>query len=284
MAANTEDPMNRFAACAAALSLAAASLAAQDFSTSPRPAPGPGAPKAPPTVGETYGTTRVTYVSVPPNAFQPFNNGQTYTSDNFGLGPRWPTGPGHDFVAPLSLPAGAKLVYLELNYYDSSATGAIVATLADCDFLGQNCVIHPAAGSGPADCLIPGFLCSGAANAPGLSTVTADLTPDDVTVSNFTRQYSVLAEPSMTDGSTKIAGMIVGYVLQVSPAPKIASFNDVPEGDFGYQYIEALALSGITGGCQAAPPLFCPDSFVTRRQMAIFLAKALGLQWPYIFF
>ena len=26
-------------------------------------------------------------------------------------------------------------------------------------------------------------------------------------------------------------------------------------------------------------PVYCPDSFVTRRQMAIFIAKALGLQW-----
>ena len=143
---------------------------------------------------------------------------------------------------------------------------------------------HPAAGVGPPDCLIPGFLCSGGTHALGLSTVIADLEPDDITVNNFTRQYSVLANASETDGTTKIAGMIVGYVLQVSPAPDTPTFNDVPESDFGYQYIEALQLSGITSGCQVSPPLFCPDSPVTRRQMAIFLAKALGLQWPYLFF
>jgi hypothetical protein len=65
----------------------------------------------------------------------------------------------------------------------------------------------------------------------------------------------------------------------VSDPPAVPTFNDVPTSDFGYQYIEALNASGITGGC--APTSFCPDSPVTRRQMAIFLSKALGLHWPY---
>lgn len=65
----------------------------------------------------------------------------------------------------------------------------------------------------------------------------------------------------------------------VSPAPADPSFTDVPTSDFGYQYIEALKASGITGGC--TPTTFCPDAPLTRRQMAIFLAKALGLHWSY---
>ena len=66
----------------------------------------------------------------------------------------------------------------------------------------------------------------------------------------------------------------------VSPAPANASFNDVPTTHPFFQYIEALKNSGITGGCQASPPLFCPSEPVTRGQMAVFLAKALGLHWP----
>ena len=64
----------------------------------------------------------------------------------------------------------------------------------------------------------------------------------------------------------------------VHPAPQVPSFGDVPTTDFGYQYIEALAASGITGGCGGGN--YCPDANLTRRQMAIFLAKALGLHWP----
>ena len=70
---------------------------------------------------------------------------------------------------------------------------------------------------------------------------------------------------------------MIGYKLQVSQAPGTPTFNDVPVADFGFQYIEALAASGITGGCGGGS--YCPDSPVTRRQMAIFIAKALGLSW-----
>jgi S-layer homology domain len=72
--------------------------------------------------------------------------------------------------------------------------------------------------------------------------------------------------------------MIIGYVLQVSPAPGSPTFNDVPVSDPAFQYIEALVASGVTAGCGGGN--YCPDSPLTRRQMAVFLAKALGLQWP----
>jgi hypothetical protein len=65
--------------------------------------------------------------------------------------------------------------------------------------------------------------------------------------------------------------------LPVSPAPAHATFNDVPTTDWAFQFIEALAKSGITSGCQTSPPLYCPDSQITRREMAVFLAVALGL-------
>src|SRR4029077_8810177 len=62
--------------------------------------------------------------------------------------------------------------------------------------------------------------------------------------------------------------------------PDTPSFTDVPTTDFGYQYIEALKASGITGGCGNGTT-FCPDANLTRRQMAVFLAKALRLHWPH---
>ena len=71
----------------------------------------------------------------------------------------------------------------------------------------------------------------------------------------------------------------VWWKRSVSPAPATQTFNDVAPGDFGYQFIEALAASGITGGCGGGN--FCPSANLTRAQMAVFLAKALGLHWPY---
>jgi hypothetical protein len=81
------------------------------------------------------------------------------------------------------------------------------------------------------------------------------------------------------DGSTKFNNIYITYQRQVSPASATPTFADVPTTDSGYQYIEALNASGITGGCGNGN--FCPNANVTRRQMAIFLAKALGLHWPF---
>ena len=60
-------------------------------------------------------------------------------------------------------------------------------------------------------------------------------------------------------------------------APGGPTFNDVPEDHPFYQYIEALYASGITGGCGNGN--YCPAATLTRGQMAVFLAKALGLHW-----
>src|SRR5215472_15184974 len=71
----------------------------------------------------------------------------------------------------------------------------------------------------------------------------------------------------------------IWWKRSVSPPPAVASFNDVPTTHPFFQFIEALKASGITAGCQSSPPLYCPDEPLTRGQMAVFLAKALGLQW-----
>ena len=70
----------------------------------------------------------------------------------------------------------------------------------------------------------------------------------------------------------------VSWVRQVSPSPAAATFGDVPTGHTLFQFVEALAKSGITGGCGNGN--FCPDQPLTRGQMAVFLAKGLGLAWP----
>ncbi len=72
----------------------------------------------------------------------------------------------------------------------------------------------------------------------------------------------------------------VSWTRQVSSPAGIATFDDVPTTHPFFPFIEALAKSGITGGCNAAPPRYCPDAPLTRGQMAVFMAKALGLQWP----
>ena len=50
-------------------------------------------------------------------------------------------------------------------------------------------------------------------------------------------------------------------------------FQDVPLGAFAFDFIQTLALSGVTGGCGNAN--YCPDNRVTRAQMAVFLERGM---------
>jgi hypothetical protein len=49
---------------------------------------------------------------------------------------------------------------------------------------------------------------------------------------------------------------------------------DVPVTHPLAAFIEQLAQEGITGGCAASPPRYCPDAGVTRGQLAVFLLRA----------
>jgi subtilisin family serine protease len=51
-------------------------------------------------------------------------------------------------------------------------------------------------------------------------------------------------------------------------------FGDVPPGYWAKKWVEAIFNFGITSGCSANPRMFCPESLVTRDQMAIFLLIA----------
>ena len=58
-----------------------------------------------------------------------------------------------------------------------------------------------------------------------------------------------------------------------APPPATGTvFADVPQDSFAADWIERLALEGVTGGCGGGN--YCPDSPVTRAQMAVFLLKA----------
>ncbi|MBL0346498.1 S-layer homology domain-containing protein [Candidatus Villigracilis affinis] len=53
------------------------------------------------------------------------------------------------------------------------------------------------------------------------------------------------------------------------------TFTDVPTSYWAWQYIERLYNAGITGGCSASPLMYCPESTVTRAQMAIFILRGI---------
>ena len=72
-------------------------------------------------------------------------------------------------------------------------------------------------------------------------------------------------------------GVQISWRRTVSPPPVTPSFGDVGTSHPFYPFIEALVGSGVTAGCGNGN--FCPNKPLTRGQMAVFLAKALGLHW-----
>ena len=104
-----------------------------------------------------------------------------------------------------------------------------------------------------------------------------------LTVDNKSCTYHVIVQ--LKPGGEECVGyslefqkLRVNWHRQVSPAPSTATFGDVPTSHPFFQFVEALVKAGVTAGCGGGN--YCPDAPLTRGQMAVFLAKALGLQWP----
>lgn len=179
-------------------------------------------------------------------------------------GSRWCDAPGCEFWAPVSVPAGALVSRVELEACDTNAFGPIVAVLLRVGKL-ESGVEELAQASSDANGILPGCAVFGA-NLATLHTI------DNV---NNTYRVRVLQDTFTSD--LRFQAVRIFYTLQVSPAPATATFGDVPTNHPFFPFIEALAASGITGGCGGGN--YCPDNPVTRGQMAKFLSTALGLHF-----
>ena len=57
----------------------------------------------------------------------------------------------------------------------------------------------------------------------------------------------------------------------------VSSFTDIPATYWAIDWIEALYDAGVTIGCSQSPLKYCPESNVTRAEMAVFLVRAFEL-------
>jgi hypothetical protein len=217
-----------------------------------------------PVADNTYGTSGLTWVTLTPWDFHPVDSSTTY-GVNYGPPTTtgiYRTGGNNYFVAGLHLPEGAVVSVIELAACDTNA-----AVDSNAQFAAEHKT-------------------SGYVSVPGLAKTTgssgcqvvsdASFTP--WTINNDTTYYVVnVYFGNATDTSLVLNSVRVGYKLQISPDPATATFGDVPVGHPFHRFVEALYASGITGGCGGGN--YCPDAPVTRGQMAVFLAGALGLHW-----
>lgn len=265
----------------AGLSLASRGLAQQD-STSSKPAQTSG--KIPAGASRTFYVHQGEVQTTPPpewginedswyrigaTELAPDGSGTTYNSlwvpeSNGYTYQRWVTGGYAHLIGFAHLPPGALVNGLGVDYCEGNASGP---------FGYVHVYVCGRDGVCPTT---PVFSFDLGNFGPGCTGVIQG--GPTFTVDNDLNEVLVDVKFAYTDGSETIASVGFAYQLQVSPAPGSATFGDVPTSDGAFQYVEALVAAGITAGCGGGN--YCPDSFVTRRQMAVFIAKALGLDWP----
>jgi len=194
------------------------------------------------------------------------NNTYFYGSDGYLYG-------SGIFIAPLRLPDGAEVFGVCLDSYLPVSDLMIQGLLA--------AIKLPAAGQDPGNYEIPG----GAFVAPldvgynsNCNSAALSYTFHDVgNVDGLGDRRLAHRVFVNMDGSTGLGAVRILWRRHVSPSPGSATFGDVPTSDPAFQFVEALVASGVTAGCGGGN--YCPDATLTRRQMAVFLSKALGLHW-----
>ncbi len=83
--------------------------------------------------------------------------------------------------------------------------------------------------------------------------------------------------PSQLVSREQMAAFIVRALGDFNPqVPGQQHFVDVPPSNVFFSFIDQMAVRGITLGCNANGPLYCPSGNVTREQMAAFIIRALG--------
>ena len=92
--------------------------------------------------------------------------------------------------------------------------------------------------------------------------------PNNILVDSHTSYYKQTPLPTFS-GLSWYGVNIMGYI----ETPYI--FADVPPNYWDWQDIEHLYNSGITAGCSTNPLNYCPESDVTRAQMAVFLLRGI---------
>jgi hypothetical protein len=226
--------------------------------------------------GESFGPG-ANFLVIPPTDFHPKASTVTYSINLDGYLYATNSGAG-GFIAGVQLPAGASVVNICVSTDDEDPD----------DEVALQWRAHEAKDAGGGATVLLGTGFSGIGATPGFGSTCVNLSSP-----TLIRKYGDLdgdgkpgyiwydleIDLETNTPSLQWGPAVITWLRTVSPAPASATFGDVPTNFIYFRAIEALAASGITGGCGSGN--FCPNQTVTRGEMAAFFARALGLHWPY---
>ncbi|MBK8617322.1 MAG: InlB B-repeat-containing protein [Anaerolineales bacterium] len=107
------------------------------------------------------------------------------------------------------------------------------------------------------------------------ATVTLPTNPTKLG-NNFGGWYTAInGGGTQFTAATPVTANITVYAKWTADVVITPIFIDVPYSYWANSYIERLYSARITSGCSTVPLNYCPDSTVTRAQMAVFLLKGI---------
>jgi hypothetical protein len=205
---------------------------------------------------------------------------KTLEYSSFGYWQRDSADTGTVWQAHVALPDGALACWLDGFFYDADAVGDIFAIFVEYPGYDSGTVTNvdreAIASTGSSGYQYVSAAIGGSfSGIPACRTVNTDVRYDG---GAFHTLYLNIPAATTSESNLRFKGADIWWKRQVRAAPGVASFNDVPTSHWAFQQIEALKKSGITTGC-VANVSFCPDNTMTRAEMAVFLARALGLSY-----
>jgi hypothetical protein len=225
-----------------------------------------------------FGTTRNFIHHIPATNFVPAYPEITKTLEFSSLGywRRSASDTGTTWVAHMNLPDGVLICWLDAFVYDNDTGPGKHVQLTMYEYPGydsgtvwfveRESVTSSNGGYGYVGAAVNGGACR---------TVNTDV---EYSGGAFYMLWLTIPAATSSPNELLLKGADIWWKRQISAAPGTASFSDVPTGHWAFQHIEALKKSGITTGC-VANVSFCPDNTMTRAEMAVFLARALGLSY-----
>jgi hypothetical protein len=233
---------------------------------------------AAPGVGQSYGD-REQVLTIGAAAFQSavlLSNPVYYGPDLYLYHDHNDAGIDLSMRTPLSLPEGAEITRLCVAVRDTNPDPHLL-------YASLHAVKLVPGGEAPASsqfAIVDSDVSSGYGVSCGNLSYTVRSRVDvdhDGTLDAVLNVVGVYIGNPPQDVSAAFSAVQIFWKRQVRPGPDMPTFADVPKTDPAYDDIEALAASAITAGCAGGN--YCPGATLTRKQMAVFLAKALGLHW-----
>ncbi|HVF65735.1 MAG TPA: S-layer homology domain-containing protein [Casimicrobiaceae bacterium] len=109
----------------------------------------------------------------------------------------------------------------------------------------------------------------------GCDTCLLDMTPATTTFSDASLPVGQTFIDSTTGLQIAVRARDASTLTVEVTTPGRMTFADVPPSHPAHAAIETLAWHGVTQGCATNPARFCPDDFVTRAEIAVFIERAI---------